>query len=76
MKSLLTDDFVYYVADFPQRTKLTKEIEQKNDALAGKLNSGDTFPLLVIADMDMKIIKVLSSSATAVQAQKSLAANK
>jgi thioredoxin-related protein len=55
--SVLKNDFVYYVADFPQRTKLEKEVSALNSELAEKLNTEGLFPKLVIADADLKILK-------------------
>jgi thioredoxin-related protein len=57
--AILNTDFVYYNADFPQRRKLGKEIVANNDLLAAKLNPNGIFPLLVIADENLKIKKVI-----------------
>lgn len=53
--SLLHQHFVFYMADFPQRKKLDKETAATNDFLAGKLNPGGEFPVLVIADSSWNV---------------------
>ncbi|WP_222165042.1 thioredoxin family protein [Edaphocola aurantiacus] len=50
VQQTLQDHYVYYIADFPQRKKLSKEETAMNEALAEKLNPEGIFPLLVIAD--------------------------
>ena len=55
VKNLLSDNFIYYTADFPQRTKLSAEISSANDLIAEKLNDEGVFPVLVIADKDWNV---------------------
>jgi thioredoxin-related protein len=57
--SLLKNNYVYYMADFPQRTKLEKSIVELNEALAEKLNPEGHFPKLVITDEQLKIKVVI-----------------
>jgi thioredoxin-related protein len=53
--SLLNSNYVYYVADFPQRSKLDAATTELNEALAERLNPEGVFPLLVIADEQLNI---------------------
>lgn len=55
VKTLLNDNFVYYTADFPQRTKLSAEVASANDLIAEKLNDEGVFPVLVIADKNWNV---------------------
>lgn len=48
--SLLTQGYVFYVADFPQRKKLADSTRVLNDFLAEKLNPAGIFPSLIVAD--------------------------
>ena len=57
--SLLNSKFVYYTADFPQRTKLDKPVIAANEFLAEKLNPDGNFPLLVITDANWNIKAVI-----------------
>lgn len=57
--SLLKNDYVYYIADFPQRKKLEKSVIELNESLAEKLNAEGHFPKLVIADEDLHIKAVI-----------------
>jgi thioredoxin-related protein len=59
---ILNADFVYYNADFPQRKKLAKDITATNDVLAEKLNPNGIFPLLVIADENLNVKKVITKA--------------
>lgn len=61
--SVLTNDFIYYTADFPQRAKLAKEVVESNEFLAEKLNKGGIFPLLVITDDQFEIKHVFKRGA-------------
>jgi thioredoxin-related protein len=54
--SLLDSTYIYYVADFPQRTKLDQELVKLNEALAAKLNPDGIFPVLIIADNKWNIL--------------------
>lgn len=74
--SLLSKSYVYYLADFPQRTKLDKKIEELNDNLAEKLNPEGVFPKLVIADDNLKIISVINKSTDYGTAYNQLVSNK
>ncbi len=47
-------------ADFPQRKKLSKEIQLQNDALAEKYNPSGEFPEIVLLNADQSIVKKLS----------------
>ncbi|ENA1794612.1 thioredoxin family protein [Flavobacterium psychrophilum] len=58
--TILGTDYVYYNADFPQRKKLAKEIAITNDAIAVKLNPNGIFPLLVIADENLNVRKIIT----------------
>ena len=53
--SLLKNNFVYYMADFPQRIKLEKEVVATNEFLAEKLNPGGEFPVLVLTDENWSV---------------------
>lgn len=53
--SLLNNGFIYYLADFPQAVKQSKELVAANEFLAEKLNPAGEFPVLVIADKDWNI---------------------
>lgn len=55
VKTLLNDNFIYYTADFPQRTKLSAEITSANELIADKLNGEGVFPVLVIADKEWNV---------------------
>ncbi|PWK20065.1 thioredoxin-like protein [Arcicella aurantiaca] len=55
VETLLQSQYVYYVADFPQRTKLEPNLEKYNEFLADKLNPEGEFPLLVIADENLVV---------------------
>ncbi|NRA91498.1 MAG: thioredoxin family protein [Psychroserpens sp.] len=65
---LLEDEFIYYVADFPQRTKLDKSVTIKNETLAEKLNPKGIFPLLVIADDNLELLSVIHPTASKYEA--------
>lgn len=64
---ILTDSFVAfanetlvtYNADFPRlkKNQLPKEITQENELLAEKYNNSGIFPLILLLDIDGKIIK-------------------
>ncbi len=60
--SLLKNNYVYYMADFPQRKKLQKQVVLLNEALAEKLNPEGHFPKLVITDDQLKIKAVIFQS--------------
>jgi thioredoxin-related protein len=60
--ALLKNDYVYYIADFPQRKKLEKSVVQLNESLAEKLNTEGHFPKLVIADDKLHIKAVILQS--------------
>lgn len=53
--SVLTQGYVFYVADFPQRRKLADSTRTLNDFLAEKLNPGGIFPSLIVADENLAI---------------------
>ncbi len=59
--SLLKIDYIYYVADFPQRTKQPDSLKAVNDFLAEQLNNDGTFPKLVIADDNYAVKAVIKS---------------
>ena len=69
---LLEDEFIYYVADFPQRTKLDKSVTIKNETLAEKLNPKGIFPLLVIADDNLELLSVIHPTASKYEASEIL----
>jgi thioredoxin-related protein len=60
--SLLKNNYVYYIADFPQRKKLEKSVVQLNESLAEKLNAEGHFPKLVITDENLKVKAVILQS--------------
>ncbi len=60
--SLLKNNYIYYIADFPQRKKLEKSIVAFNESLAEKLNPEGHFPKLVIVDEELKIKTVIFQS--------------
>ncbi|MEO7989610.1 MAG: thioredoxin family protein [Chryseolinea sp.] len=47
-------------ADFPQRKKLSKEIQSQNDALAEQYNPTGEFPEIVLLRSDKSVVKKLS----------------
>lgn len=47
-------------ADFPQRKKLSKALQQQNDALAEQYNPAGIFPSLVLLRADHSVLKMLS----------------
>jgi thiol-disulfide isomerase/thioredoxin len=49
-------------ADFPQRKKLSKEIQSQNDALAEQYNPTGEFPEIVLLRSDKSVVKKLSYS--------------
>ncbi len=49
-------------ADFPQRKKLSKEIQSQNDALAEQYNPTGAFPEIVLLRSDKSVVKKLSYS--------------
>lgn len=55
VKKPLTENYVYYIADFPQRKKLPEAERKTNEAWAEQLNPEGVFPLLVIVDKDLKV---------------------
>lgn len=61
IRSLLDDNYVYYVADFPQLTQLKEAVVKKNEALAEKLNQEGFFPFLVITDENLTVKKKFTS---------------
>jgi thioredoxin-related protein len=73
--SVLSKSYVYYLADFPQRTKLEKKVEELNEHLADKLNPEGVFPKLVIADENLNIISVVHKSTDYSTAYQQLLAN-
>lgn len=74
--SLLNNHYVYYVADFPQRSKQDKETVTLNETLAEKLNPEGVFPLLVIADADLKIKEKITAKTPVEVAEKHLESHK
>jgi thioredoxin-related protein len=60
--SLLKNNYVYYMADFPQRKKLEQSVIQLNESLAEKLNKEGHFPKLVIADEHLNMKAVIFQS--------------
>lgn len=52
---LLQRDYIYYVADFPQRKKQEKPEKEANKFLAEKLNPEGIFPVLVITDRSWNV---------------------
>lgn len=65
IRSLLDENYVYYIADFPQRTQLKKAVIEKNEALAEKLNQEGFFPFLVITDENLTVKKKFTSQVSA-----------
>jgi thioredoxin-related protein len=57
--SILTNHYVYYNADFPQRKKLVDSVLLMNEGLAEKLNADGVFPKLVVADENMKVKAII-----------------
>ena len=60
--SLLLNNYIYYVADFPQRKKQSDTLKAINEALAEKLNKEGSFPKLVITNEQLSIKAVIKSS--------------
>ncbi|MBE7651840.1 thioredoxin family protein [Tenacibaculum finnmarkense] len=76
IKKSIETDYVYHLADFPQRTELTEELETLNNSLAEKLNNQGVFPLLVITDKNLTIKKVINLSSNVDETLKSLKFNR
>jgi hypothetical protein len=70
--SLLHHQYVYYTADFPQRTELADSVVAANEFLAEKLNPEGVFPLLVITDADWNIRAQFSNGKPATEIQQQL----
>lgn len=49
-------------ADFPQRKKLSKELQSQNDALAEQYNPTGVFPEIILLHSDKSVVKKLSYS--------------
>lgn len=64
ISQLLDNNYIYYVADFPQRKQLEATVVEKNEALAEKLNKDGVFPILAITDENLNPIKILTSKTT------------
>lgn len=73
--SLLKNNYVFYIADFPQRKKLEKTVVQLNESLAEKFNSEGHFPKLVIADEQLNVKAVILQSEEFVTAYSKLENN-
>ncbi|MCD8444002.1 MULTISPECIES: thioredoxin family protein [Tenacibaculum] len=76
IKKSIETDYVYHLADFPQRTELSEELETLNNALAEKLNNQGVFPLLVITDKNLTIKKVINMNTSADKTLKALKDNR
>jgi thioredoxin-related protein len=74
--SLLNNGFVYYTADFPQRTKLSPSVTEFNETLAEKLNPEGEFPLLVIADENLIVKEKIYATTPEVEALRKINSNK
>lgn len=74
--SVLNEHFIFYLADFPQRTKLADSVKVINEALAEKLNTEGTFPKLVIADENLNIKTVITKAMDFKLAYQKLLANR
>jgi thioredoxin-related protein len=66
--ALISQKFIYYTADFPQRKKLDKEVIRTNDFLAEKFNQEGSFPKLVITDENFVVKAVVPNDADAATA--------
>jgi thioredoxin-related protein len=58
-KSYSNENLLIYNADFPRQKKnqLSKEITNENEALAEKYNKNGLFPLILLLDVEGKVIK-------------------
>jgi thioredoxin-related protein len=58
-QTFATENLIIYNADFPRlsKNKLAKEVEKENETLADKYNSKGIFPLILLLDVDGKVIK-------------------
>lgn len=65
VSEVIKSNYVYYVADFPQKKKLAKDIASTNEFFADKLNEEGTFPKFVICDDEFNFIANIPSDATA-----------
>jgi thioredoxin-related protein len=68
-KKILTDDsfknfaelnLVILKAEFPQRKKLSAEVEKQNEALAEQYNPNGIFPYLVLLTADKQVISLIN----------------
>lgn len=55
VQALLTQNYIQYTADFPQRKKIPETEQETNALLAEHLNPEGVFPSLVITDEDFNI---------------------
>lgn len=62
--TLIQKEFVYYVADFPQRKKLPAKEVKMNEYLAERFNQEGAFPKLAIVDADFKLKAVVPNDAS------------
>lgn len=72
VEALLKSRYIYYNADFPQRTKLADSTVTANDFLAEKLNPEGLFPLLVIVDANWNIKAQYNNANLAADVQQQL----
>lgn len=56
VESVLSNNYIYYAADFPQRKKLEAATIEANKFLADKLNPSGEFPVLVITDSNWNVL--------------------
>lgn len=54
-----SDHLILLKADFPQRKKLAKEIEEQNEQLAEKYNPKGQFPHIVLLRSDQSVLSTL-----------------
>jgi thioredoxin-related protein len=53
------ENLVVLKADFPQRNKLTPELQHQNEALAEKYNPKGIFPYLVLLNLDRSVLSTI-----------------
>ena len=54
------NSLIVYQADFPQRKKLPKDVQKRNEALAEKYNPRGQFPQLVLVRNNEEVISVVN----------------
>ena len=67
VQQLLQQQYIFYNADFPQRTKLSPAVQQLNKNWADALNPDGVFPLMIICDDQLQIKARITRTQTAAE---------